>query len=271
MNILVICEKVFNEVSKKKQPEPGDLSSGKRIITIEKNNDKWYYISGERQQDSYQTYLQIAQQRNIEVILIHKEKEEYNLENLKNTARNLNFDPRKIAGFHTTDDSVMNALKEQNFELIKNEIISPEIWKPIFSDIKHEILNTLDPIRINLSALINKNFSQEALNSFGSTFNNIDEEFKKVKELVHSEKVESLKKLVKSKQAENDKLWKRIEKLLPRNNGYTGEEKVNKLLQYLGKEKNLMEVRKIVKVYGNVFEKWWKEFVDAIENLKNLF
>ena len=101
--------------------------------------------------------------------------------------------------------------------------------------------------------------------------NNIDEIFKKIKELSNRIRILcGIKKNYKKKSGPKSNklfLWEKIQKLLSPKK-LTGDQKVNELLKSI-KKGNKREFQKICRLYGNVFEKWMFELLDTIEKLKS--
>jgi len=268
MKILVIGENIYNY-----------LNSGIEInrITIDdeeieyKEKDGWYYIERENvNEDYYDYYIKFAQKKEIEIILIHKGTEQDNyLKKIQNRVEKIGFN-KSIEGFHNTDKDVVDALIKQDFNTINELIIKPKIYLPKLSDLKHEIISLLDPIRVDIYGLIEKKFNDEYWNKL---FKNnkypedIQEIFKKVKNFAYDNNT-GIKNIVTQANLSDCGFWEEIRKLLPEisSSDFTNDENLNDLLKAL-QDADKNKLKKIINLYGNIFENWYLKLVSAIENL----
>ncbi len=141
-------------------------------------------------------------------------------------------------------------------------------WIIELSLLKHQIVNLLMPIRIDIEGLIDKDFEDKYCNSVLDAWKNnkINEVFKQVRELVYDRNKDTIEKIILEKGLKNSETWKKIEEnLLP---NLTGDESVNQLLNALQSGKK-EEVQKIIELHGNVYKQWMDKLINAIDQLIN--
>jgi len=265
MKILIIGEMIFNNINLEEVYENGMCY---KKITSGKN--EWYYISGERFQTNYQTYITFAQNIQIELILIHKGPNNSYLEILRDNASEMNCNI-PIEGFHMTDSEVCRALIEQDFNKIFEFIIKPKIFLPKLSDLKHEIISLLDPVKIDLEFLIEKNFNDncwgQICNGNGKYSNDILSIFKQVKGFIFNirQNKNSLEEIVEKANLNDNLAFDDIKNMLKDSN-YTDDKNLNNLLEAL-RNGDKEQVVRIIRLYGNLFNDWYFRLIDNIEKL----
>lgn len=145
-------------------------------------------------------------------------------------------------------------------------------WVIELSILKHQIVNLLVPLRIDIEGLIDKEFEDNYWEKVkGAWINNkIETEiFQKVREKIYNGNKDTIEKIVDDRKLRESKSWKEMQNLLPnQNQNLTGDEKVNELLKALSSgDKN--KVRQILELYGNVYKQWMDKLINAIDQLKN--
>lgn len=147
----------------------------------------------------------------------------------------------------------------------------------VLSIIKHQIVNILQPLRIDIEALIERNFDVGYWQNLVKTYKtNLNKEFSYIKKLIYqnsdNNKPRTIKDIV-SKITDNsiktncDEIYKKFEKLLSINQkNFTTEKKVNDLLNSIKKDdKNAF--KNLITINGNVYKKWMDELIDLIDQL----
>jgi hypothetical protein len=188
-----------------------------------------------------------------------------------------------ICDFHHTDDPLyiqfcgeegalikfLNAMNSNNFNDAKVlcdkliELIKKMSGKDIrdISFLKHQIVNILEPLRIDIDGLMDKNFEDEYWEKVSNywrngnlerIFEDINDIIKKsLEQKVLGQDVKSFVDLLSKKIAELKKLYK-VAKLLTALE--TGDKKT---------------VQNICKLYGNVYKIWMDELIDEFEKMKS--
>jgi hypothetical protein len=266
MKIIVISEAIYKSVNQNEQRGgPG----GNNYKICECNENTWYFTSGEGDSSLYQYYLDWAYNNNVDVILIHRGTDDSYYNNLKNVQKgDARYARIKILGFHITDTKLCEGLKNCDIETVEREI-DKNIRIPWISDIKHQIVNLLEPIRIDIEGLIDKDFEDKYWNSVSNAWENgnieIKKVFEQVRQLVYDKNKDTIEKIISEKGLDS-KTWKKIEEnLLP---NLTGDENVNKLLNAL-QSGNKKEVQNIIELHGNVYKQWMDKLINAIDQLIN--
>jgi hypothetical protein len=178
---------------------------------------------------------------------------------------------KSIEGFHNTDEDVVNALIKQDFNTINELIIKPKIYLPKLSDLKHEIISLLDPVKIDLEFLIEKNFNDNCwdkiCNGNGKYSNDILSIFNQVKGFIFNigQNEDSLEEIVEKVNLNDNLAFDDIKNMLEDSN-YTDDKNLNNLLEAL-RNGDKEQVVRIIRLYGNLFNDWYFRLIDNIEKL----
>jgi hypothetical protein len=153
-------------------------------------------------------------------------------------------------------DKFSEALKEPEKRIESSE------KNRLLSLLKHQIVNILEPLRIDIEGLMDKNFEDsywEKVSNYwkGNRINNTFKELEK-----------AIEKFLKPETSKDSEIKQFVEKLKKEIENINSYEQLNKLLTAI-KIGDKKTVQDICKLYGNVYKIWMDELVNEFEKVKS--
>jgi len=161
---------------------------------------------------------------------------------------------------------LLTAVGKNNKETAKSyceeiiELIRKMSGKDIrdLSLLKHQIVNLLEPIKIDIDGLMEKKFE--------------DKYWKKVSNYWRGERVdkifENIEKVIINKKNSKEEVKNFVQEISDRINKIKNLFKVSELLTAL-KNNDKKTVRNICELYGNIYKKWMDELINEFEKMKS--